>query len=93
MFEQDTPANPHERDGFQSLSGLTLCLNNGKRNIRLSHAMFQSLSGLTLCLNGMRFAVSEFDGVSIPFRADTVFERFLAPTSYHFLRRFNPFQG
>ena len=36
---------------FQSLSGLTLCLNGQASHARRVFSEFQSLSGLTLCLN------------------------------------------
>ena len=82
--------------------------------------LFQSLSGLTLCLNNFRAFMSGYnaENVSIPFRADTVFEHlpadireivkedvsipFRADTVFErqpddLLRRiqwsFNPFQG
>ena len=57
---------------------------------------FQSLSGLTLCLNpseGIIYIVS-FVVVSIPFRADTVFEQLADGWDWfpdHL--SFNPFQG
>ena len=63
---------------FQSLSGLTLGLNFvlGVRLLRPS-VEFQSLSGLTLGLNHTTNELSHEEKymVSIPFRADTGFER------------------
>ena len=60
---------------FQSLSGLTLGLNEEVRKVFGITEEFQSLSGLTLGLNGGLAKVTEiFPDVSIPFRADTGFE-------------------
>ena len=62
---------------FQSLSGLTLGLNDiHLLYILMKMGKFQSLSGLTLGLNAnvliMKVSTTRF--VSIPFRADTGFE-------------------
>ena len=80
---------------FQSLSGLTLGLNI----IRVARAAtekdeFQSLSGLTLGLNIIPVLVEcEECEVSIPFRADTGFERRRREGLRCAFLRFNPFQG
>ena len=69
MFEQDVINRHDPAYGFQSLSGLTLCLNVPADDDR-----------------------ADARAVSIPFRADTVFER----RGQIRLRRpcgFNPFQG
>ena len=62
---------------FQSLSGLTLGLNWPTSDCATSRGMlFQSLSGLTLGLNHcIHLLYTGKGGVSIPFRADTGFER------------------
>ena len=59
----------------------------------MSQFLFQSLSGLTLCLNRRQYQLeSVVVMVSIPFRADTVFEQQIS-LRCGVMGSFNPFQG
>ena len=94
LFPYKTPNGKIEL--FQSLSGLTLCLNTYRKGmLPILMGTFQSLSGLTLCLNIVA------DGK--PFLPKKMFQSLsgltlclneeIGSSKKYLFQSFNPFQG
>ena len=79
---------------FQSLSGLTLCLNFAEHGDTVPSEKFQSLSGLTLCLNPTdltgKILINLFQSLS---GLTLCLNGYASYDAKALKTRFNPFQG